>query len=150
MKGWKIAAAVILFVLVGIQWIPTHPNQQNTDKAEDFLAIYPPPARVGTLLKTACYDCHSNHTDYPWYGRVQPVAMFLENHIQQGKKELNLSEFGDYSPRRQKSKLKSMASQIKDGDMPLTSYTLIHGDADLSPEDRKGLGDWLLSLEEKL
>ena len=140
MKGWKIAAVVML---VGIQWIPTHPNQGNTDEAKDFLTIYPPPARIGTLLRTACYDCHSNNTDYPWYGRVQPVAMFLESHIEQGKKELNLNEFGDYSPRRQKSKLKSMASQIEDGAMPLTSYTLIHRSADLSDQDRRDIKAWI-------
>lgn len=149
MKGWKIAVAVILVVLVGIQWISTDLNQGNTDRAKNFETIYSPPARVRILLRTACYDCHSNHTVYPWYSQVQPVAMFLENHIEQGKNELNFSEFGDYSPRRRKSKLKSMSSQIKDGDMPLTSYTLIHRDANLSPENRKELAEWLSSLEEE-
>jgi len=150
MRGWRIATAVLLVVLVGIQLVPTHPNRGVTDPAKDFLNIYPPPARIGSLLRTSCYDCHSNSTAYPWYGSVQPVAMFLENHIAQGKKELNLSEFGDNSPRRQKSKLKSMASQIQDGDMPLTSYTLIHRDASLSPEERKQLGEWLHNTEESL
>ena len=147
MKGWKIAASVMLVVLVSIQWIPTYLNQGDLDPPKDFMTLYSPSAHIGTLLRTACYDCHSNHTDYPWYSKVQPVAMFLENHITQGKKELNLSEFGDYSPRRRKSKIKSMSSQVEDGDMPLTSYTLIHRDANLSPEDRKELAEWLSNLE---
>ncbi|GHB87633.1 heme-binding domain-containing protein [Persicitalea jodogahamensis] len=143
MKGWKIAVAVILVVLVGIQWVPTHSNQKNTDQGKDFLTMYAPPARIGTLLRTACYDCHSNHTVYPWYNMVQPVAMFMENHIVQGKKKLNLSEFGGYSSRRQRSKLKSMASQIEDGDMPLTSYTLLHRNADLSDQERRTIKAWI-------
>ena len=143
MSGWKIAAGVVLVALLGIQWIPTHFNDVKTDKAKDFLTIYAPPARIGTLLKTACYDCHSNQTNYPWYGGVQPVALFLEDHIAQGKKELNLSEFGDYSSRRQKSKLRSMASQIEDGDMPLRTYTLMHGSAALLDRDRKNIIAWI-------
>lgn len=149
MKGWKIAVVVILVVMVGIQWIPTDLNQGDTNPTKNFETIYSPPARVRTLLRTACYDCHSNRTDYPWYNKVQPVAMFLENHIEQGKKELNFSEFGNYSPRRRKSKLRSMASQVEKGQMPLTSYVLIHRDADLSAEDRKDLAKWLTELEEK-
>lgn len=143
MRAWKTAFAVIVLVLVGIQWVPTYPNRGDTDKAKDFLTIYAPPARLGTLIRTACYDCHSNSTDYPWYGSIQPVAMLLEDHIAQAKKELNLSEFGNYSPRRQRSKLKAMASQIEDGDMPLASYTLIHRDADLSDQERKILKAWI-------
>lgn len=143
MRGWKIILAVLIVVLVGIHWIPTNTNRGPTDRPKDFLTIYAPPAQIGTMVRTACYDCHSNSTDYPWYSHVQPVAMFLEDHIAKGKKELNLSEFGDYSSRRQKSKLKSMASQIENGDMPLSSYTLIHRDADLSDRDRKEIKAWI-------
>lgn len=146
MKGWKIVAVVMLVVLVGIQWIPTNLNQGTSNTAKNFETIYSPPAQVRTLLRTACYDCHSDHTDYPWYNKVQPVAMFLENHIEQGKKELNFSEFGSYSPRRRKSKLKSMASQVEEGEMPLTSYTLIHRSADLSDQERKAIVTWINTI----
>lgn len=150
MKGWKIAALVILGILVGIQWIPTNLNQGDTDVTQDFLALYSPPARVGTLFKTACYDCHSNHTHYPWYNEVQPVALYLESHIEEGKKELNFSEFGSYSPRRLKSKLKSIASQVKGGEMPLTSYVWIHHDADLTQNERKAIVAWVEQLQERI
>ncbi|WP_018622777.1 heme-binding domain-containing protein [Spirosoma luteum] len=145
MRWLKIAAVATVVVLVGIQWIPTPLNRGDTRADKDFIALYAPPARTGTLLKTACYDCHSNHTDYPWYSRFQPVAMFLGNHIEEGKKDLNLSEFGDYSPRRQRSKLKAMSSQIEDGAMPLTSYRLIHWNANLSKADEKAVLGWLKS-----
>lgn len=150
MKSWRIAVGVALVILVGIQWIPTPRNLKNKVTVDDFVIRYTPPEHVSTLLKKACYDCHSNYTEYPWYSRVQPLALYLENHIKDGKAELNLSEFGEYSRRRQKSKLKSMTSQIKDGTMPLSSYTLIHRDANLSSENRKELVAWLTRLEEKL
>ena len=94
------------------------------------------PANLKNKLHVSCYDCHSNNTRYPWYNKIQPVAWFLEDHIKEGKDELNFSEWGEYSDRRKNSKLRSIISQIEEGEMPLDSYILLHPDADL-PEDKK-------------
>jgi hypothetical protein len=77
---------------------------------------------------------------------VQPVGWYLENHINKGKEDLNFSEFGDYSVRKQQSKLKSMISQVEDGEMPLPSYTFIHREARLSENSKKRLVDYLKTL----
>ena len=74
----------------------------------------------------------------------------MEDHIKKGKKELNFSEWADYSNRRKKSKLKSIISQIEDGKMPIASYTLIHGDARLSESDKELIMDWFLKLKDSL
>lgn len=103
---------ILLVVFVGIQFIPTERNQSNAEFETDFLLVNNTPENVGKLLRTSCYDCHSNHTEYPWYSKVQPTAWFLEDHIREGKKELNFSEWNDYSDRIKNSKLRSIISQI--------------------------------------
>ena len=105
---------------------------------------------MGRILHTSCYNCHSNNTNYPWYSYVQPVGLLLEHHINKGKAELNFSEFGTYSLRKQKSKLKSMANQIEKDEMPLSSYTLIHRDARLSKDSKKVLVDYFNALQDSL
>ena len=140
----------MLVVLLGIQFITTKTNQNLKASSTDFLKTYKVPEDVGRTLQTSCYNCHSNNTNYPWYSRVQPVGWVLENHINRGKAELNFSEFGSYSVRKQKSKLKSISNQIEKDEMPLPSYTFIHHEARLSAESKKAILDYLNALRDSL
>jgi len=137
-------------VFVGIQFVPTMRNQSSEVLATDFVRTFNPTDSIETLLKTSCYDCHSNNTNYPWYNKVQPISWFLEGHIKKAKKELNFSEFGDYSTRKKKSKLKSIISQIKDDEMPLYSYIIMHQNAIISESDKLELEKWLTALSDSL
>lgn len=143
MHLFKKAILLLLIVFVGIQFMPTTRNQNNEVLETDFSETFSVPNNIQNLLKNSCYDCHSNNTNYPWYHKIQPVNWFLEYHIKEGKKELNFSEFGGYSKRRQKSKLKSIKSQIEKNSMPLSSYTFIHRNAKLSEKDKKLLITWM-------
>jgi hypothetical protein len=100
------------------------------------------PDTVLTLLKNACYDCHSDNTDYPWYSNIQPMGWLMTYHIKQAKSQLNFSEFGSYSQRRQLSKLDGIANSIKDDIMPLKSYKMIHKNAQLSAKEKVLLINW--------
>jgi hypothetical protein len=150
MKLLKRIGIVVLVVLVGIQFIPSRTNQDKAVPPSDFIVTNGVPENIGHILRTSCYNCHSNNTSYPWYSRVQPVGWFLQNHINKGKAELNFSEFGSYSVRKQKSKLRSMVSQVEKDEMPLTSYTFIHREARLSLENKKMLIDYLNALKDSL
>lgn len=150
MRIFKKVLLILLIVLVGIQFIPTKRNQSNEILESDISKTYMLPAEIQTIFKNSCYDCHSNNTNYPWYNKIQPVSWLLENHIKKGKKELNFSEFGAYSKRKQKNKLKSITSQIRDNEMPLSSYTLIHRDAKLSEKDRDLIKQWVSKLLDSL
>ena len=108
------------------------------------------PAKIKNRLQVSCYDCHSNNTDYPWYSKIQPSAWYLEDHIQEGKDELNFNEWAEYSDRRKNSKLRSIISQIEEDEMPLDSYTLIHRDAILSDEDKTLIVDFITALKDSL
>ncbi|MDT0675549.1 heme-binding domain-containing protein [Salegentibacter agarivorans] len=150
MKTIKIIALVFLVVLVGIQFVPTNRNQSEVVPKSDFMLVNNVPKDVQDKLKVSCYDCHSNNTEYPWYNRIQPVAWFLENHIREGKSELNFNEWGELSDRRKNSKLRSIISQIEDDEMPLDSYTFIHWDAKFSELEKKEIIKYMTQLKNSL
>jgi len=135
-----------MIVLVGIQFFPTSRNQSDEILSSDFTKLYEVPNNINQLLETSCYDCHSNNTNYPWYSNLQPLAWVLEHHIDEGKEELNFSEFGSYSNRRKRNKLKSIVNQIKKDQMPLSSYTLLHGDARFSENEKTEIVEYIDGL----
>ncbi|WP_456420421.1 heme-binding domain-containing protein [Lutibacter sp.] len=146
----KITGIVLLVLFILIQFVPTNHNQSDVDENSDFVIIYDSSIEIKQLLEVSCYDCHSNNTVYPWYNKIQPIAYLLENHISEGKEELNFNEFGNYSDRRKKSKLKSIISQIEKDRMPLWSYTLIHSEAKLTKEQKQKLISWLNDLRDSI
>ncbi|WP_163394714.1 heme-binding domain-containing protein [Flavobacterium limi] len=105
--------------------------------------VYSIPKNVQTILQTSCYDCHSNNTQYPWYSYIQPARSFMEGHIREGKENLNFSQWGSYSKRKQENKLDRILKEIKANEMPLSSYTLIHKDAVLTAVQKEQLTNWI-------
>ncbi|MCF6357279.1 MAG: heme-binding domain-containing protein [Draconibacterium sp.] len=146
----RVSLILVLVVLVGIQFIPSGTNQNPDVTSDDFVRTFNVPENITALLNVSCYNCHSNNTAYPWYSKVQPIGWLLENHINEGKENLNLSEFGTYSKRKQKSKLKSMISQIEKDEMPMASYTFIHREARLSQDGKRELTSFLNSIRNSL
>lgn len=128
--------------LVGIQFIPADTNQQEGIPETDIRYVYDMPEKVLKVLKTSCYDCHSNNTNYPWYSKVQPVRLLMDKHIREGKAELNFSEFGDYSDRMKRNITQSIGSQVEEDEMPLSSYLLMHDEAKLSKKEKEALIDF--------
>ena len=147
MKVFKIIVVVLLVAFVGIQFIPTNRNHSEEVPPSDFMLVKNVPTEVKSILMISCYDCHSNNTHYPWYQKVQPVSWYLEGHIEDGKEELNFSDFGSYSDRMQKAKMRSIISQVEDGKMPLPSYTLLHPEAELTAEEKQLLVKWIEEMQ---
>lgn len=150
MKIVKIIAVVLLVAFVGIQFVPTERNQSDVVPKTDFMLVNSVPDRIKSKLQTSCYDCHSNNTQYPWYNKVQPIAWFLEDHIKEGKAELNFNEWDSLSNRRKKSKLRSIIKQIENDEMPLDSYTLIHREASFSEAEKQELIQWVERLKDSI
>lgn len=121
------------------QVLPTHFNK-----------IYAVPSDVKSILRTSCYDCHSNNTEYPWYSYIQPPRMILDSHIKEGKENLNFSTFGDYSQRKQENKLERIVKQIKSDEMPLATYTRMHKNAILSQENKRLLITWMENTRDSM
>jgi len=140
----------LLAVFVVIQFIQPAHNKSDGISATDISGVVNIPDSVRVLLKNACYDCHSNNTDYPWYVNVQPMGWLMAKHIKDGKAQLNFNEFGSYSARRQQSKLKSIASQVSDGEMPLSSYTWMHKNARLNEQEKALIIKWAQQSKDSL
>lgn len=142
-KTMKIIAGLGI-VLIAIQFIRPTRNISSQVMASDITKTVTISDSVQAILKNACYDCHSNNTNYPWYSNIQPLGWFLANHISEGKSKLNFSDFGSYSQRRQSSKFDNIANTIQDDVMPLWSYKLIHKNARLSLKEKTMVINWAL------
>lgn len=139
MKIFKRILLVLLVVLILIQFFRPQRNISASPSPADISTIYPVPANVGSILKKACYDCLATIQIIHGMANVQPIAWWLNDHVEEGKRGLNFSEFASYRLRKQYHKLQEVIDEVKKGDMPLQSYTLIHADARLTAEDRNRL-----------
>jgi hypothetical protein len=142
MSKLKKVLVVLLVILVVIQFIRPDKNIGNSYGANDVTQAIATSNEVKIILDKACMDCHSNNTSYPWYNNIQPVAFWLANHVDEGKEELNFSEFKTYKLKRQDHKLEEVVEMIQEGEMPLSSYTITHGDAKLTEAEKSLLINW--------
>lgn len=146
----KKVLVFLLIVLVIIQFIHPAKNISTAPLPNDIALHFSVPHDVQEVLRKSCYDCHSNNTKYPWYNNIQPVAWWLQTHINEGKHELNFNEFAAYAPKKQYHKLKGIMDSQNDGWMPLDSYLWIHKDAILSKEQKDNLVKWADSLSREI
>lgn len=150
-KILKILAIAILVLFVIAQFIPKHNGNNGTIAGPNFIGNkYQIPANIDRLFKTGCYDCHSNHTYYPWYASMQPVSMWLNDHIEEGKRKLNFTQYLAGTAWRQFHAMEDIQEQMEKNEMPLESYTLIHRDAKLSPAERNEIIAWSKTVRENL
>ena len=123
-----------------IQFIRPDKNQGSLESMAAFQEDTSMPDNVMGILKTQCFDCHTNVTKYPWYAEVAPMYFWLDDHIIDAKKHFNMSEWSSFSAKKKDHKLEELIEEVKEGEMPLPSYALLHGT--LSYADKKTLLDW--------
>lgn len=144
---WALSGLVLIFII--IQFFQPEKNfSQATTNGIAFQVEMP--ETVKKYIVNSCFDCHSNQTRYPWYGRVAPASWFLNGHIRNGKENLNFSEWGNYSKRQQIGLLSEICETVSDRSMPLRSYTLLHKDAELFDHEIEEICDWTEKAAENL
>ncbi|HVU32873.1 MAG TPA: heme-binding domain-containing protein [Opitutaceae bacterium] len=147
----KRIIGVVILVVVVIQFFRPARNISSEPPGKDDVTVrFAPPPAVAQTLRTACYDCHSNNTRYPWYANVEPVGWWLANHIKDGKRHLNFSVIGSYSAKKQAHVFDAISDQVTEHDMPLQSYTWIHRDARLTTAQINALSDWSDAQHDKV
>jgi hypothetical protein len=120
-----------------VQFIPVQRN--NPEVIADIEA----PKEVKQILKRACYDCHSNETQWPVYGYVAPVSWFINRDIKKGREYLNFSDWENYQIEKKEELRKEMHEEIEEHEMPLRRYVLMHKEAGLSTADMQILTAWI-------
>jgi Haem-binding domain len=136
---WIVVVAALL--LVGIQAVPL--ERTNPPGGASFTA----PKPVADALQRSCFDCHSNHTAWPWYSRWAPVSWLVVHDVREGREKLNFSTWQDLAPARKARKRREAVEEIEKGSMPPWSYTLMHAEARLTPEEKAALKAWFASPE---
>jgi len=138
----KIVGIGLIVLLVVLQFFRPERNSAPVETEQDMLAVVSPPEHIATLLKDACYDCHSNQTLYPWYEKISPVSWALSQHIKEGKMDLNFSEYGSMDQVDRIGLLVETCDVLDAGTMPLQSYMLFHKNARVSQEEREMICNW--------
>lgn len=129
---FKNIAIFFVFLFLAIQSIRIDKTTSPINPETDFIALTSTNSEVAGMLKTACYDCHSNQPTYPWYTNIAPVSWWIKHHIDEGSHHLNFSIWGTYKEKRKNHKLDECIEMVEEGEMPMSSYTIMHGDAKLS------------------
>ena len=145
---WTVVIVAVAFI--GIQFIRPARTNPPVDPAQSIEAHMRMTPEITSILDRSCRDCHSNRTQWPWYTNVAPVSWWLSNHVNEGRHELNFSEWGKLPRDRQDRKLRQICDEVTDGQMPLSSYLPMHPTARLSEQDKKTLCDWTEAERERL
>lgn len=138
----KLLGLALILILIVLQFFRPGQNNAPLDPQLDMLSLVSPPAEVAELIRMACYDCHSNQTEYPWYSRISPVSWYLDRHIREGKEGLNFSLYGELDKADKIGLFADFCDVLDSGTMPLQSYMLLHRSARLSQEERTMLCEW--------
>ncbi|MCA8982124.1 MAG: heme-binding domain-containing protein [Planctomycetaceae bacterium] len=129
---------VVVAALLCLQFVPI--DRSNPPVEADLIA----PAEVKSILKRACYDCHSNETKWPWYSYIAPGSWLMAADVKEGRAALNFSEWSnDYDEEDTPEMFQEICwPSIESGEMPLWFYLPLHPESRLSPQDLTVLKEW--------
>jgi hypothetical protein len=145
---WIVLVLAGLFVVMQlIRPARTNPPVDESRTIQAHTQLTP---EAAAILNRSCNDCHSNQTRWPWYTNVAPVSWFVINHVNDGRRQMNFSDWAQYDRSEQENYLRKICREVKSGDMPIHSYLWLHGDAKLSSEDVKVLCDWTNDESQRL
>src|SRR5450755_285766 len=141
---------VLLVFFIGIQFIRPARNNGIAESSTDITHYVQIPDTIMNLLKTSCYDCHSNHTVYPWYVNINPVGLWLKNHIDDGKRAINFSDLSGFCKKKLDHRMKDIAEQVDSIEMPLATYTFIHRYAKLDSGRIQIIKKWTIAARKEI
>ena len=143
-KRWIVAGAgLAAAALLAIQMVPVaraNPPGRGTVTA---------PPEVMEALRSACFDCHSAETRWPWYSRVAPASWLIADHVREGREHLDFSSWTTLPADERAEKAEEIAEELGEGEMPLRSYTLLHPEARLDEARVEAVIRWARGVEEE-
>lgn len=145
----KTGIGLIAFLLL-IQLYRIDKTNPESAPEKDFMTVVDVPKNIKPIIINGCYDCHSNQTVYPWYSNITPINWWLKDHVDDGKKHLNFSVWGDYELKKKDHKLEEVIEMLEEGEMPLKPYTIIHAEAKFTENQKQQLINWVVELSKAL
>ena len=142
MKIIKRGAILLGVVLVLIQLVRPARTNPPVDESRTIQALTRMPPEVAAIFERSCKDCHSYRTQWPWYSQVAPVSWYVINDVNEGRRNLILSDWASYDRKKSLKRLDDICDEVGKGDMPLPTYVFIHSIARLSDADRSLLCNW--------
>jgi len=152
-RSWRVlkwSVLVLAILLIAAQFVrpaKTNPVSDPSLSIESQVQVSP---AVAAIFDRSCNDCHSNKTRWPWYSNVAPVSWFVIDHVNEGRGDMNLSEWGKLDKTRQRHRLDDMCEMVGSGEMPLSTYTPLHPGSKLTQADVKAICDWSSGERERL
>ena len=148
-KIFRLFGIILLLGFVILQFFQPAKNKSDLRQNHIFEQEQVP-TQIQNLMTEACLDCHSNNTRYLWYHNISPVSWMIKKHVDEGKDELNLSNWAVMDVFEKITKLEEMCQETERKTMPLKSYRLIHPKAKFSEEEIAALCTWTTKLSEEL
>jgi Haem-binding domain len=142
--GQMILAGLLSLIVVIGSAARSHSRLPDTaaDPAAGIDADTHVPAPVMSTLQRACFDCHSDHTRWPWYASLPVASWLLERDVRNGRGQMNFSRWAHYNRFDRADLLDRACELAARGDMPLRPYRFMHREARLSEADIKALCTW--------
>lgn len=139
MKTLKVLLVLLAVTVIVREAGGEHHAAVEITKAGEPLSSYPGPTRV---LARACGNCHSNHTEWPWYSQVAPISWWIARDVREGRKKLDFSRWQKYSAKQKREKSESVCGLITTGRMPPRLYSAMHPEATLTAADKNSVCAW--------
>jgi hypothetical protein len=149
-KILKLIFFVLVVLFLIIQIIPSGMPDNEPMEGKSILELTDVPIETETLLRNACFDCHSQEVKFPWYSHVAPVSWLVARDINVGREHLDFSQWGDMSKRERIKALGEISEEVENGSMPMPIYITLHPEADLTPEQRESIIMWTEEAAEDL
>ncbi|WP_209330382.1 heme-binding domain-containing protein [Lunatimonas salinarum] len=142
MKVGRILLIGFIVAGVGVQLVPNELPPVEADNSQDLIQSGLVNENIGKLIRTACYDCHSNETVYPWYSYLAPSSWLVSKDVREGREALNFSHWESLEMLDKLALLDDLAIEVNEETMPMPIYTWMHAAAKLSEEERAALVLW--------
>ncbi len=149
-KGFRIILIVFVVGFIVIQFIPSRMPGNQPGEGEGLFEVENVPAEAEALLRTACFDCHSQEVSFPWYSHVAPVSWVVARDINFGRENLDFGHWGKLTKRKRLKALGEISDEVEKGKMPMPIYITMHPEADLTPEQRETIVQWTEDAAEEL
>ena len=131
-----VALGMPAIILIGIQFVPVDRSNPPVTQVVDA------PPEVMTILRRACFDCHSNETVWPWYSKVAPISWLVADDVHEAREHFNFSTWDEYDAEDRADILEEVWDEVEEGHMPLPNYLRLHPEAVLDGADLAALKAW--------